>query len=233
MLPVSFFTWRRQRDVFRIALASRFCLALLAAYFWPATLSSSQSADDQANPGLTYEFLGHSRQTHVVFELNANKVYVPVRVNNAGPYWFILDTGSISNAVDTETAKSLAITLKHTFQASGGGEETITGAIGSNVSLRISDLELRQKEIDVEPVNAALSAAEGRNVDGLLGYDFLSHFVVEIDYINRRVDVFEPTGFHYAGSGEAIPFEIVRGNIFVRTYLTVPEGKTRAGNFHG
>ena len=43
----------------------------------------------------------------VAFELNSNKVYLPVRVNGKGPYPFVLDTGSISNVVDAERAKLL------------------------------------------------------------------------------------------------------------------------------
>jgi hypothetical protein len=192
---------------------------------------SAQSPDHQTTPALTYEFAGDSRQTHTSFELNANKIYVPVRINNAGPYWFILDTGSVSNVVDTETAKSLGIALKHPFEARGGGEKTVTGAIGSNVSFSIGELELKQAEADVEPVNDAISAAEGRRVDGLLGYDFFTRFVVVIDYLNRRVDVYEPARFHYVGPGEAIPFETIRGNILVSTYLTMPDRKHVSGSF--
>jgi hypothetical protein len=217
--------------VTRAGLSFRLCLAMFFSCLWPQTPSFGQPPDEETPHALTYRFAAHSRQTHVAFELNANKIYIPVRVNNAGPYWFILDTGSISNAVDTEIAKSLGIKLEHPFEASGGGEKTVTGAIGSNVSLDISELELKQAEIDVEPVNAAISAAEGRRVDGLLGYDFLSRFVVKIDYMNQRVDVFEPADFHYTGSGEANPFEIIRGNIFVSTSLTMPDRKRVPGSF--
>jgi len=92
-------------------------------------------------------------------------------------------------------------------------------------------LELRQSEVDVEPVSAAISAAEGRTVDGFLGYDFLSRFIVEIDYANRRVSVRDPNGFRYSGAGEVIPIEITRGNIFVSTYLTLPDRKRASGMF--
>ena len=122
--------------------------------------------------------------------MNANKIYVPVLVNKTGPYWFMLDAGSWSDAVDTETAKSLGIAVKDPFEAHGAGEKPITGAIGSNVSLEFAGIELLQPEIHVEPVNAAISAAEGRRVDGLLGYVF-SRFVVQIDYAHRQVQVLE------------------------------------------
>jgi hypothetical protein len=44
----------------------------------------------------------------------------------------MLDSGSIFTVVDTEIAKSLGVTLRHPVEASGGGENTVTGAIASN-----------------------------------------------------------------------------------------------------
>lgn len=190
-----------------------------------------QTDDKQQPPALTHRFAQPGGQTHVAFELNANKIYLPVRVNNKGPYWFILDTGSVSNVVDTDLARSLSITLGHSFEAQGAGEKTITGAVGSGVSLTISDLELTQGRIDIEPVNSAISSAEGRRVDGLLGYDLLSRFVVEIDYIARQVTIVEPSRFRYVGQGDSIPLEIVRGNILVAAELTMPNGNTASGTF--
>jgi predicted aspartyl protease len=192
---------------------------------------SAQNSEQDRNSNLTYKFTQQPQQTRLSFEVNANKIYLPVRVNNSGPYWFLLDTGSISNVVDTETAKKLAIRLDRSFEASGGGEKTLRGAIGSNVILRIGDLEIRQGQIDVEPVNGAISAAEGRTVEGLLGYDFLSRFVVHIDYIKRRLEIFEPSGFHYSDSGGSIPLEVLRGEIFVASSLTMPDGKSVLGKF--
>jgi len=46
---------------------------------------------------------------------------------------------------------------------------------------------------------------DGHAVDGMLGYDFISRFVVQIDYANRTINLFEPQGYKYLGSGEVIP----------------------------
>ena len=54
-----------------------------------------------------YRFKQGSSAEDIPFELNANKPYLLVRINGAGPYWFILDTGSISTVADTELAKML------------------------------------------------------------------------------------------------------------------------------
>src|SRR5438477_10554320 len=56
-----------------------------------------------------YRFNKGSSAENIPFELNANKPYLQVRINGAGPYWFILDTGSVSTVVDTELAKMLEI----------------------------------------------------------------------------------------------------------------------------
>lgn len=143
----------------------------------------------------------------------------------------MLDSGSIFDVLDADTARTLGVQLSRQVEASGGGEKTITGATGANVSLRISELQLKQDEIYVFPVKAALAAADGRTVNGLLGYDFLSHFVVKIDYARRQIDVFEPTGFRYAGPGDVIPLDIVRGNIMVSADLAMPDGQEIPGSF--
>jgi len=50
-----------------------------------------------------------------------------------------------------------------------------------------------------------VSPYEGRPVDGVLGYDLISRFVVRIDYVARTIDLLEKSDFNYSGSGERIP----------------------------
>jgi hypothetical protein len=214
-----------------LGIRTRLCLChVLPLSLLSMPLAAQQAGEGQSH-GLTYQLSGLAHRTSTTFELNGGKIYVPVQVNSKGPYWFILDTGSVSDVVDTDTAKNIGIAVSGGFEASGGGEKTIEGAVGAHVSLRIKGLELKQPAIDVEPINQAVSATEGREVDGLLGYDFLSRFVVMVDYINCRVDIIEPASFHYAGSGDTMPIEMIRGNIFVSSTLTMGDGKPVAGKF--
>jgi len=117
---------------------------VLLASLLSMSMARQQAGEGQGH-GLTYQFSGLAHQTSTSFELNGHKIYVPVRINSKGPYWFILDTGSVSDVVDTETAKSLGIALSGRFEASGGGEKTIEGAVGAHVSLRIAGLELKHR----------------------------------------------------------------------------------------
>jgi len=158
------------RNVLGIRTGLCVCPLVLASLLSMSLVA--QEADQERSHRLTYQFSRPAHQTSTSFELNGGKVYVPVWVNNKGPYWFIVDTGAVTDVVDTEAAKHLGIALSGTFEASGGGEKTIQGTLGADVSLRIADLELKQSAIDVEPINAAVSPTEGRQVDGLLGTIF-------------------------------------------------------------
>ena len=126
-------------------MRTSFVLVLLLC---PLAAWCGQDRHEQQPSALTYQFIVRGGQTPIGFELNANKIYLPIRVNNRGPYWFILDTGSVSNVVDTDLANRLSIAAGDSFEARGAGEKTITGALGSNVSLTISELELSQSKID-------------------------------------------------------------------------------------
>jgi Aspartyl protease/PDZ domain len=151
-------------------------------------------------------------------------------VNRSGPYWFILDTGSPSNVLDIEVARSLGIPLKDTWQASGAGESTLASSHASNVSFGIGSLEIKCPEIDVVPLNAAISSGEGRKVNGLLGYDFFKQFAVEIDYIQKEIRIHEPKRFRY-NSERGIPFKIVRGDILVPARITIHQKRRISGTF--
>ena len=64
--------------------------------------------------------------------------------------------------------------------------------------------------IEFDPQNVAVLALEdlftraGLDVVGILGYDFLSRFVVKIDYANELLSFYDPGIFEYAGGGTVI-----------------------------
>src|SRR5256885_14866730 len=89
----------------------------------------------------------------IPFELNSNKIYIPVNVNGKGPYSFILDTGSISNVLDTERAKSLGLRALGRFDVRGAGEGSLPAGIAKNVTLIGSDASVPRQESEGFSVN--------------------------------------------------------------------------------
>jgi Aspartyl protease len=143
-------------------------------------------------------------------ELHANKPRTPVRVNGAGPFDFLVDTGSIFDVVDTERAAELGIASAGEYDASGAGEATMNLETAAGVRLGLDDLELPPQEVRVAPINAAIGRLEGRRLDGLLGYDFFSRFPVELDYEAGTLALGrEPRG-------TPVPLELVRRHPFAR-----------------
>jgi hypothetical protein len=45
----------------------------------------------------------------------------------------------------------------------------------------------------------------GFEFDGIIGYDFLNQFVIEIDYLNKFMNLYNPRAYAYAGKEKAIP----------------------------
>jgi hypothetical protein len=143
-------------------------------------------------------------------QMNANKPRTPVRVNGAGPFDFLVDTGSIFDLVDTERAVELGIVSEGAFDAGGAGEATMTTSTATDVSLAVGDLDLPPQNVEVAPINAAIGMLEGRRLDGLLGYDFFSRFPVELDYEAGTLSIGrEPRG-------SEVPLRIVRRHPFLR-----------------
>jgi hypothetical protein len=112
-------------------------------------------------------------------------LYVPVRVNGGRPLSFLLDTGAgvPVTIIDSGIARSLAlqpITTKKA-RAIGGSVRLVltrpaTLTIGTTTlpKLSFAELPLGQQQ-----------AAERHPVAGILGYDFLRRFTIDIDYHNN------------------------------------------------
>ena len=71
------------------------------------------------------------------------------------------------------------------------------------------------------PLRALLQHRIGRPVDGVLGYDFLSRFVTEIDYAERRLRLHDPADFTYEGDGSPVPMEIMGSQPHIEASITL------------
>lgn len=165
------------------------------------------------------------------FETNANKVYLPVRLNGAGPFWFILDSGAAFDVLDSGRARALGLALAEGEEVRGAGQSSVDVAVASDVKLSLAGVEFAAPRVNVIPIGDWIASFEGRSVDGLLGHDFFQRFVVEIDYAAGRVRLHDPHAHRYAGRGESIPLEIERGHAYVKAALTAPNGERHEGRF--
>lgn len=156
-------------------------------------------------------------------------IFVPVRVNDSEPLWFVLDSGSSSSLIDKNLIESLKLKVEATGEATGGGgaDEAL---LTSGVSLDLSGIKLRNQEIPAIDFKA-LEKSIGRNIDGMLGYDFIRRFVVEVDYEAKVIKIYNAEEYRYRGKGESFPITTEDDHPHIRLKVTLPERAPVEGKF--
>lgn len=151
------------------------------------------------------------------------------QINNSPPVWFGLDTAASHSLVDVGLARKLALKLVGNQQVTGAGG-AVGGSYAKGVTIKLGDAELQEQTLSSLPLDP-LYASIGREVPVLLGYDFLSRFVVEIDYAARCIVLHEPATFTYSGPGEVIPITLHNNQPYVSARLLLAERDPIAGEF--
>lgn len=161
------------------------------------------------------------RAFKVPFEINdKGHVLVRVKVNDSEPLWFGLDSGNEQTLINRRQATALNLKLYAEGQAVGSGEAPVDFAVVKNVSFNLAGVKFVLGEIGVLPLE--LSSRSGPVIVGLLGYDFISRFVVEIDYEAHVMTLYHPGGYRYRGRGEIIPVRMMDNNPHVRARVVLP-----------
>ena len=158
-------------------------------------------------------------------ELTQNHPYVPVYVNGKGPSMFILDTGADLTVIEKGHAAEIGLAMEGSIEIRGAGESTLDAAMIAGPSVRIAGLDIPSDVMIAVPLGP-LSLYEGRPIQGILGYDVLSRFVVEVDYAAKKATLHDPSKF--AAPGDARPFEITfDGNTPVmKAVIALPDGRS-------
>ena len=117
-------------------------------------------------------------------------ILLPVRVNGQGPFDFILDTGAGTSLLSTELAKQLDVKILGSKEGhSAGGKVSVS--LGKVDSLTLGETKLEGVEVGVVDL-AHIGRAVGAKLDGDLGYNFLKHFRVTIDYRDFELRLEDP-----------------------------------------
>lgn len=113
-------------------------------------------------------------------------IVVPVRINDTGPYRFVLDTGATMTCLDQSLAERLE--LPKPVGVVGFGA-TVGQRSGSMTLHRVDTLEVgnaRASGLNTCALDLQNVKDVGLNVEGLLGLNFLRSFTVTLDF-ERKV----------------------------------------------
>jgi predicted aspartyl protease len=111
-------------------------------------------------------------------------ILVDAQVGERGPFQFAIDTGTSTTAISPELSRTLGLQTKSAGNVTTGGAAISLQAARVR-SLRIGRSELRDVDVLVGDFLEMLSQAAGAKLDGIVGYNFLRHYKVIIDYPNE------------------------------------------------
>jgi predicted aspartyl protease len=115
-----------------------------------------------------------------------DRMTVPVRLGAAGPFRFLVDTGSDRTAISRELAAKLGLApASHALLHSATGQSHVAMAV-------IPNLSLSRKAI--RRIDAPLLAAADMGADGILGIDSLRSHRVQFDFRARTLSITSAEG---------------------------------------
>ncbi|MBL7863291.1 MAG: aspartyl protease family protein [Cyclobacteriaceae bacterium] len=168
------------------------------------------------------------RRVEFPIEIVNNLIIVPVVLNGQLPLKFILDTG-VRTTILTEKAFSDILNLPYSrkYQVSGpGGEKIVEAYITNNVSLDMPGIKGQGHAMLVlEQDYLELRNYLGTDVQGILGYEVFSRFVVEIDYQSRRLMIASPEFYKPKRSFQELPIHVEDTKPYVQVPVTMRNGK--------
>jgi len=153
------------------------------------------------------------------------RVFFPVQVNGGQPSLFELDTTAKLSSIDPGRASDLGLKPEAATSVDGASGQVIRNAV---LGLPSVEIPLSSLSVNGSP---DFSRVVGRSYEGTLGADFLSRVIVQIDYGQMSVFVFDPASFHYEGRGVRIPFTLSGTTPVIRAKFSEQSGKSGEGDF--
>ncbi len=147
-----------------------------------------------------YRISSGKESATVPFRLVENLIYLPVSLAGDTREW-VLDSGATMSVIDADYARAMGIEIEGTIRGYGFGELFDLG-FAALPPYRVGDIDFASQKVYVS--DGLTSRSYEPEIFGILGYDFLSRFVVEIDYDRAEVTLHEPESFSYQGSGRSI-----------------------------
>jgi predicted aspartyl protease len=147
----------------------------------------------------------------IPIRLATDLILIRVSVNGVEGLHFLLDTGASVSVINESLVDELGLErrgrLVEVIGAAGRGEASFTRVD----SIAMPGLELvnqRLLAVDLDPFLPYV----GHRVDGILGYDFISRFVLKIDYQNQTLSAYRPSAYRYSGEGQVLALDL-QGNL--------------------
>lgn len=150
----------------------------------------------------------------IPFELHRNKIVIPVTLNGAGPFDFILDTGApVTILGATSLAQRLGVTLERSASIGGAGDgDAPAAAVSEPVTIAVGDVVVDRARVVVFDLTDPLAQASGRQYHGVIGKLLFDRFVVCIDFDGGVIELFDPATYVPPTTADVVPLRFELGH---------------------
>ncbi len=161
------------------------------------------------------------------FKLIRNLVVIQLKINNRGPFNFILDTGvGLMVITEPKLVDSIDLQNKRTIKMPGLGEG---GAYEAYITppLKIDIPGLNSYDVAAAILKTDhfnLSNFAGMPIHGLLGYEFFNNLAVKLNFTDSTLTVYRPKDVRSFRKGTKIPISIEAHKPYLEANIKLPNG---------
>ena len=124
--------------------------------------------------------------TPVAMIYHERLIFLKMRINERHEALFLLDTGASASAIDRKTAEKLKLLINGSDKVEGTAGVIEVGKTMVK-SLSLNNAKVNALTVPTYDLSGVL-APPGMALDGILGFDFLKHFMVRIDYESETIE---------------------------------------------
>jgi hypothetical protein len=154
--------------------------------------------DETLFPKPSVRFKGDVESYTLPVKFKRDLIYVETYFGNQGPFNFVLDTGTSLSTMTPDLVSTLKLKSRN---------------LHGDPRLAYVDVPLKYPGLEIEPqrfFSKLTKAVSSVKTEGILGYDFIRQFVLEIDYPHKVVMLYNRRSFLKPepddGRWEVVPF---------------------------
>ncbi|UCH95975.1 MAG: aspartyl protease family protein [Candidatus Aminicenantes bacterium] len=161
-----------------------------------------------------FRFLTLYRAENIPFRYVENHILLTVNIKGKESLW-ILDSGAGSSVIDLGFARTLGLNPEGKVKGEGIGK-TVDISFVTVPSITLPGLVMEKQTIAAADfITTFCLKAFGMDIKGILGYDFMSRFVIKVDYANEKISFYHPDKFQYNGKGKILEAPLIDRNFTV------------------
>ena len=145
------------------------------------------------------------------FREESNLIVVPIILNGKGPFNFILDTGSESGLIFDKwvIAENNLVNARQIPVYASNGNKITDLLVASDLNIKMPGVEGSQQTMLVlQDNNIDIKGMLGIDAHGILGSELFNRFVVEIDYEEEKIRLYDHEKFKAPRGYKKVDIEV-------------------------